>query len=221
MNQGRDCKTRSLDDPAQERPFYDHATSGFIALLVRLIRKQMKTDFDFIDRRLQGFASPLWSLRATCCAVAIASLIVDFASGPHLQVPILLILPVVLSAWYRSVAEAWGLAFGLNLVHFGFHFFWANETPLEIAGINSVIFAMVVVIVAFLVNRASCQTRLLRERVKTLEGFLSICAFCKDVRDDGGEWSRIESYIGARTPARFTHTFCPKCAEVHFPELRH
>lgn len=181
----------------------------------------MKTDFMFIDQRLRGFESPRWSRRTTCWGIALGSLVVGFASGPLLQVPILLTLPVLLSAWHRSVAETFALACVLNAVHFGFHFVWEDVIPLEAAAINSAIFTTVVLLLALLVHRASCQTRQLRERVRTLEGFLPICAFCKDVRDDVGEWSRIETYIGERTPARFTHTFCPKCATIHFPELHH
>jgi hypothetical protein len=179
-----------------------------------------RTCLEFIDDRLRGFHSALWASRSVCFAIAIASLIVGFATGPLLKVPILLILPVLLSAWHRGLFETFGLAIAMNAVHFGFHFIWTDDAPIEIAGINSVIFAAVVLIVAVLVHKAAIQTRLLRERVKTLEGFLPICAFCKDIRDDEGEWAKVECYIGARTSAQFTHTFCPTCAQVHFPELR-
>lgn len=179
-----------------------------------------KTYLEFIDDRLRGFRSALWSSRSVCFAIAIASLIVGYATGPLLKIPILLILPVFLSAWHRGLLETICLAMALNAVHFGFHFVWTDDVPIEIAGINSVIFTTVVLIVAVLVHKAAMQTRLLRERIKTLEGFLPICSFCKDIRDDEGEWAKIESYIGARTSARFTHTFCPTCAQVHFPELQ-
>lgn len=62
------------------------------------------------------------------------------------------------------------------------------------------------------------RTRLIAEleeslaRVRTLEGLLPICATCKNIRDDRGEWQRIESYIASRTGATFTHGLCPICA---------
>lgn len=49
--------------------------------------------------------------------------------------------------------------------------------------------------------------------VKLLEGLLPICAHCKRIRGDRGEWERLESYIQDRTEARFTHGVCPECAK--------
>jgi len=54
--------------------------------------------------------------------------------------------------------------------------------------------------------------------VKTLRGLLPICAHCKKVRDDGGYWNRIETFIRERSEAEFTHSICPDCAERYFPD---
>ncbi|HEY6170351.1 MAG TPA: PAS domain-containing protein, partial [Verrucomicrobiae bacterium] len=48
--------------------------------------------------------------------------------------------------------------------------------------------------------------------VKTLSGFLPICAHCKKIRDDAGYWSQVEAYISRRTAATFTHSYCPECS---------
>ena len=37
--------------------------------------------------------------------------------------------------------------------------------------------------------------------------------WCKNVRDDSGYWSQIETYIRSRTEAEFTHAICPDCKE--------
>lgn len=50
--------------------------------------------------------------------------------------------------------------------------------------------------------------------VKTLQGFLPICARCHKIRDDQGYWERIEVYIQDRTQAKFSHGVCPDCAEI-------
>lgn len=47
--------------------------------------------------------------------------------------------------------------------------------------------------------------------VKTLEGLLPICSGCKRIRDENGEWQRIEQYVSQRTSARFSHGACPTC----------
>ena len=68
------------------------------------------------------------------------------------------------------------------------------------------------------------QARLIHElqhalgEVRTLTGLLPICANCKQIRDDKGNWSDLEQYIRARTDAEFTHGICPSCASHLYPE---
>jgi hypothetical protein len=67
----------------------------------------------------------------------------------------------------------------------------------------------------------SAQTRHLHRmvaEVRTLRGLLSICAECKRIRTDEGEWERIESYVRTRTEAEFSHGLCPSC-EARWHEL--
>jgi hypothetical protein len=49
--------------------------------------------------------------------------------------------------------------------------------------------------------------------VQTLRGLLPVCAQCNSIRDEAGTWLTMETFIGERTGARFSHGFCPKCAE--------
>jgi hypothetical protein len=53
--------------------------------------------------------------------------------------------------------------------------------------------------------------------VRTLSGLLPICASCKKIRDDGGYWNKIESYIENHTSAQFSHGLCPDCMGDYFP----
>jgi len=55
--------------------------------------------------------------------------------------------------------------------------------------------------------------------VRTLQGFLPICARCHKIRDDKGYWERIEVYIQDRTQAKFSHGVCPDCAEMLYGSL--
>ena len=54
--------------------------------------------------------------------------------------------------------------------------------------------------------------------VKTLSGMLPICASCKKIRNDKGYWEQIESYIGDRSEAEFSHGICPDCIKKLYPE---
>lgn len=53
--------------------------------------------------------------------------------------------------------------------------------------------------------------------VKTLRGFLPICASCKKIRRDEGSWQQIESYIREHSEAQFSHGLCPECVDKLYP----
>lgn len=55
--------------------------------------------------------------------------------------------------------------------------------------------------------------------IKTLKGFLPICASCKRIRDDKGYWTQIEAYIREHTEAEFTHGICPECLKKLYQEV--
>ncbi len=57
--------------------------------------------------------------------------------------------------------------------------------------------------------------------IKTLRGIIPICANCKKIRDDRGFWQQVESYVRERSDAEFTHSICPDCVEMLYPELNH
>ncbi|HLO68064.1 MAG TPA: response regulator [Holophaga sp.] len=65
--------------------------------------------------------------------------------------------------------------------------------------------------------RVSLQETLAQVRV--LSGLLPICACCKKVRDDGGYWNQIETYIEAHSEVGFTHGICPDCSARLYPEM--
>jgi len=56
-------------------------------------------------------------------------------------------------------------------------------------------------------------------KVKVLRGLLPICASCKKIRDEQGEWGPVEVYIRERSEASFTHGICPDCKSRLYPEL--
>lgn len=57
------------------------------------------------------------------------------------------------------------------------------------------------------------------KQVKTLSGFLPICAACKKIRDDKGYWNQIEEYIRTRSDVQFSHGICPDCAKKLYGDL--
>lgn len=59
----------------------------------------------------------------------------------------------------------------------------------------------------------------LQQEVRQLEGFLSICSFCKKIRDTDESWVPIEKYVRQRADVAFSHGVCPKCMTLHYGDL--
>lgn len=56
--------------------------------------------------------------------------------------------------------------------------------------------------------------------IKTLRGFLPICAKCKKIRDDEGYWNQIESYIEKHSDVQFSHGICQECAKELYGDTK-
>jgi hypothetical protein len=67
-------------------------------------------------------------------------------------------------------------------------------------------------------ERETARDRLCQ--VKTLSGFIPICASCNKIRDDKGYWQRIEEYVEERTNAQFTHGLCQECVDKLLKDAR-
>ena len=50
--------------------------------------------------------------------------------------------------------------------------------------------------------------------IKTIGGFIPICANCKKIRDENGCWATIEHYITDYTEHELSHGICPECKEI-------
>jgi len=55
------------------------------------------------------------------------------------------------------------------------------------------------------------------QEITVLRGILPICARCKKIRDEQGQWHSVESYIKDHTEADFSHLICPECLDKQFP----
>jgi hypothetical protein len=57
------------------------------------------------------------------------------------------------------------------------------------------------------------------EEIKTLKGILPLCSFCKKIRDDKGYWEQVDVYINKHSEADISHSVCPECLRMHYPEI--
>ena len=57
------------------------------------------------------------------------------------------------------------------------------------------------------------------DEVKTLQGIIPICGYCKKIRDEKGLQNQLEAYINNHSEAEFSHGMCPDCYEKQIAEL--
>ncbi len=72
-------------------------------------------------------------------------------------------------------------------------------------------------------SRVKLRTAELEESfgsLKRLKGIIPICANCKDIRNSGGQWEKIEAYIQRHTDAEFSHGLCPDCDKELYGDRR-
>lgn len=55
-------------------------------------------------------------------------------------------------------------------------------------------------------------------RIKRLEGIISICMYCKKIRNENS-WEQLEKYITENSDAFFSHGICPECFEKESKSL--
>ena len=58
----------------------------------------------------------------------------------------------------------------------------------------------------------------IEKEIKILEGFIPICANCKKIRQDI-DWKTLEEYICENSLAKFSHSICPDCIKILYPEF--
>ena len=69
--------------------------------------------------------------------------------------------------------------------------------------------------------RVDTRTRELQkalDEIKTLEGILPLCSYCKKIKTDKGQWQDVDVYIHRHTEADISHGLCPECAQQYYPE---
>lgn len=68
-------------------------------------------------------------------------------------------------------------------------------------------------------TRARMDLEQALDEIRTLRGIIPICASCKKVRTDEGQWEQVEAYVRDHSNAEFSHGMCPTCAKTYYDEL--
>lgn len=62
------------------------------------------------------------------------------------------------------------------------------------------------------------DTDLSEQQWSGLTEFIAICAGCKKIREENGEWLPLEAHFEGHSQAQFTHGLCPDCIRRYYGE---
>jgi hypothetical protein len=142
--------------------------------------------------------------------IAAFVILLDYAVGPRVEFPGLFIAPVIYAAWYGGLRWALPLSL-LPAAHVGTVLASGAPEGLFEPAISAVVRVLVLGTVAWWIAGVAQSQRALSTEVTLLEGLLPICSYCKRIRDESGDWQRLEKYIQDRSSATFTHGVCETC----------
>ena len=162
-----------------------------------------------------GRIQPVWWI-----ALGAAMLWIDYLTSRTGHFPVISVLPVILAAWYSGKWPAVALAIAVPTFRLVVLVMPLNP-PEGVAALAlaTAFRGIVIIFLALWFARLAEFERDLQKQVKVLEGLLPICAFCKNIRNEGGDWERLERFISRRSEAEFSHGICPSCAEKHYPGM--
>jgi hypothetical protein len=125
----------------------------------------------------------------------------------------------VILVWIASV---WGDAREVRLVAaIGsvtvFAGLWSSpaDVPLWTGILNRLVAIAVMWTMVYVANRRHAAQRRFVSNAVLLPSLLPVCASCKAVRTESGEWRTMEQYLSGIAGLRFTHGLCPVCAEKY------
>ncbi|HLO67235.1 MAG TPA: hypothetical protein VK188_09475 [Holophaga sp.] len=174
----------------------------------------------------RGLSNRVLFLGNGSVAVVFGAMAMWYADPSRLFVFTILLL---MAGPFQRDRRLYALNLALTTASLLFGLAWAPMPPatrgiaasIFIASAAAGIFTHVLVgILVARLHRALARARAFRMEVAVLRGLIPICAHCKKVRNDGGYWEQVETYITTRTEASFSHGICPECVERHFPPGR-
>lgn len=163
-------------------------------------------------------------------ALAVAALLLvainwaDYATGTEMNFYVFYFVPVATAAWYggrragvaAAALAAAGWRFSDSLNQHAYSRAWLPYWETGIRLLSFLVMALMAAEISHLLRRerrTRAELGVALGEVKELEGLISVCAWCRKVRDDAGYWDRFERFFEHHTKARFSHAICPACLE--------
>jgi hypothetical protein len=57
-------------------------------------------------------------------------------------------------------------------------------------------------------------------QIRTLQGMLPLCMFCRKIKSDKGYWEGLEQYVLEHSEANFSHGLCPDCYPAYMAQIK-
>jgi hypothetical protein len=148
----------------------------------------------------------------TIVILVLGIFLVDMMTSVGVALSILYVVPVYVASWIRPRWVIIAVATGCTVLTIYSYFFSLPGGVPKIAAINHFLVVVALASTAVLALRHNE----LSEEIKTLRGLLKMCACCKTMCNEKGEWESLEVYIGTHSEAAVTHSVCPRCkADYH------
>ncbi len=155
----------------------------------------------------------------------------DFITGSELGLFVFYFAPIMIAGWRLGVSASVVVAVLAALVWFTADYL-AGHPYSHVAlgvwntGIRLVAFLIIGLFTARLATLLAAERQTSADlakalaEVEVLRGLLPICAWCKQIRDEHGEWQQVETYIARHGDVEFTHGMCDDCAAQMLGEAR-
>jgi K+-sensing histidine kinase KdpD len=170
-----------------------------------------------------------YALFAMLCAVLTAGILyIDILLPLGVAVGVMYVAVVLLSLWLPRWVTVF-MAIVCSVLTIGVYFYNPTIPELWKSTCNRILVVSVIWVTAFLglQRKKATEERMIavKEREKALDelrilsGIIPICASCKKIRGEQGDWKPIEHYIKDHSEAEFSHGICPDCMKTLYPDL--
>ncbi len=185
-----------------------------LVVLGVLLRLRSKDSLDWL---LLAFSA---SLLATTIYVHLSPTDAPVSLDHH-AVDVMMILIVSAAIPNRFLFQAMP---AIALVLASLHQLWLREGIGFMSGVplwTAYVFSTGIgIMLAWHIHVAERQLFRAQREIRTLRGIVPICAECKAIRDESGDWHRVEVYVARHTEAEFSHGMCPTCFAKAMAELK-
>lgn len=166
-----------------------------------------------------------FSKRKSILMVIVLSVLVlgltDYITGYELSFFVFYFIPIAIAAWWVGPTSSYLIAVLSSIVwflcnHYSSRSYSSVISPswnVTIRFLSFLIIAYTISKIRFLLSKERETSRERLRQIKTLSGFVPICASCKKIRDHRGYWQRVEEYLSEHTDATFTHGLCEECVD--------